>query len=103
MPILRPMGTNSPLHTMNRLREIWALTRAERNLKLIVCVNERGAVARARLGRFDWQNEWGRVAFRCLGQCYQTSRVKCDNTCGHDTPILCSSQYCVFFSINFGA
>ena len=29
---------------------------------------------------FDWQNEWGRVAFRFLGQCYHTGRVQCDNT-----------------------
>ena len=29
---------------------------------------------------FDWQNEWGWVAFLLLGQCYHTYRVKCDNT-----------------------
>ena len=31
-------------------------------------------------GRFDWQNEWGRVAFRRLGQCCHTYLVMCDNT-----------------------
>ena len=35
-------------------------------------------VARSRLrmrawAPFDWQKEWGRVAFRSLGQCYRTS------------------------------
>ena len=43
-------------------------------------MNEGGAVARARMGAVDWQNEWGRVAFRRLGQCYHTGRVQCDNT-----------------------
>ena len=43
--------------------------------------SKRGGRLRARAWvRFDWQNEWGRVAFRRLGQCYHTYRVKCDNT-----------------------
>jgi len=25
---------------------------------------------------FDWQNEWGRVVFRRLGQCYHTCRTR---------------------------
>ena len=29
---------------------------------------------------FDWQNDWGGVAFRCLGQCYHTGLEQCDNT-----------------------
>ena len=39
-------------------------------------VRERPMRLRARAWvRFDWQNDWGRVAFRRLGQRYHTSRV----------------------------
>ena len=41
---------------------------------------------------FDWQNEWGRVAFRFLGQCYHTGLDQCDNT--HSTVLYARRYKC---------